>query len=87
MAHVTRADGPEECALILRYSMAQGQHVLRLPSMEEYGAWYYSRTEEEYEEMYKLYKKVLQMMSYGEGEQSFTYVFHSSFVSKTNHFK
>ena len=50
--------------------MAQGQHILRLPSMEEYGAWYYSRTEEEYEEMYKLYKKVLQIMSYGEGEQN-----------------
>ena len=52
--------------------MVQGQHVLRLPSMEEYGAWYYSRTDEEYEEMYKLYKKVLQMMCYGEGELKFT---------------
>ena len=53
--------------------MVHGQHVLRLPSLEEYSAWYYSRTEEEYEEMYKLYKKVLQIMSYGEGEQIFTW--------------
>ena len=48
--------------------MAHGQHVLRLPSLKEYSAWYYSRTEDEYEEMYKLYKKVLQIMSYGEGK-------------------
>ena len=72
MAHITRADGPEECAVILRYSMAHGQHVTRLPSMEKYAAWYYSRSLQEYEEMYRLYKKILQIMEFGEGNQKRT---------------
>ena len=68
MAHETRADGPEECAVILRNSMIHGQHVLRLPALEKYSAWYYSRSLEEYEDMYKLYKAVLQIMAFGEGK-------------------
>ncbi len=68
VAHVIRADGPEECSLMLSNCMWLEQFILRLPTMDEYGAWLYSRTTEQMEENYTFYRKTLQTLAYGQGE-------------------
>ncbi len=67
VAHELRADGPEECSLMLSNCMWLEQFFLRLPTMGEYGAWLYSRTIQQLEENYRFYKKILKILAYGQG--------------------
>ena len=54
--------------------------ILRLPTMDEYGAWLYSRTIEQLEENYKFYKKILQTLAYGQGKDTCLFMKPSCFL-------
>ena len=64
VAHKMRPDMPEECLVAMGRRFWQNHFFLRIETLTGLADWYYNLSREEVREIYKGYKKELQMIGY-----------------------
>ena len=67
-AHLMRAEMPEECLFILSHCLFAYWYHVRLDTCTELEEWFYNLTKEETDAIYRMYKKVLQVIGFGQME-------------------